>query len=349
MKTGENNRIDWIDCAKGIGMFLVILGHTVSQENATENLIRGSIFSFHMPLFFILSCTTFRFSEGNGQFVQKTKRAFRHLIIPALIIYLLRIIIYIVNNAGTIGWKGFLTEKINVLIYSSGSDVNISGVVIPAFGMMWFFVVLFIGRSLFDYLHLNLKNTGFIVSICICTLLGIGIGMLQWIPLSFDIALAVMPFFLFGSYLKRIDISKRSILFCFVSFAVWCLSFAVIYFGFHDYLELTGRRYPVFPLCYIAAIAGTMFVAYLSKMISGFVLAKPITYIGRYSLYFFCVHAMDYLYRFVWNRTGNNIINGIIRICIDFVVTMILIKIISGLSSFIAKRKNVAEDIDGDG
>lgn len=340
MKTKEKNRIDWIDCAKGIGMFLVILGHTISQGNATQNLIRGSVFSFHMPLFFILSCATFRFSEDNGQFVQKTKRAFRHLIIPALIIYLLRIIVFIVNNAGTIEWKGFLTEKINVLIYSSGSDVNISGVVIPAFGMMWFFVALFIGRSLFDYLHLNLKDTAFIISICICTLLGIGIGMLQWLPLSFDIALAVMPFFLFGSYLKRIDMSKKSILFCIISFVIWCLVFVAIFFGFHDYLELAGRRYPVFPLCYIAAIAGTMFIAYLSKLIHGFVWAKPTVYIGRYSLYFFCVHAMDYLYGFVWNRTGNNIINGIIRICIGFFVTAILIKITTSVGNCTRIRRD---------
>lgn len=49
-------RIEWIDCAKGIAMFLVILGHTVSSDwSSIEKLIRAVIFSFHMPLFFILS------------------------------------------------------------------------------------------------------------------------------------------------------------------------------------------------------------------------------------------------------------------------------------------------------
>lgn len=44
----DRQRIDWIDFAKGITILLVIIGHNVSGP------LRGAIFSFHMPLFFIL-------------------------------------------------------------------------------------------------------------------------------------------------------------------------------------------------------------------------------------------------------------------------------------------------------
>lgn len=44
----ESKRIEWIDIAKGIGMLLVIMGHSVGFGSFLHNLI----FAFHMPLFF---------------------------------------------------------------------------------------------------------------------------------------------------------------------------------------------------------------------------------------------------------------------------------------------------------
>ncbi len=53
MKNGD--RIYWIDCAKGITILLVIIGHSIYNP-----MVRGPIFSFHMPLFFILSGMTYK-------------------------------------------------------------------------------------------------------------------------------------------------------------------------------------------------------------------------------------------------------------------------------------------------
>lgn len=47
-------RIEWIDIAKGIGMFLVIAGHTVSLRYCYP------LYAFHMPLFFFLSGLVFK-------------------------------------------------------------------------------------------------------------------------------------------------------------------------------------------------------------------------------------------------------------------------------------------------
>ena len=49
-------RLDWIDIAKGIAIILVIVGHTVPNPSP----LRHAIFSFHMPVFFILAGYTFR-------------------------------------------------------------------------------------------------------------------------------------------------------------------------------------------------------------------------------------------------------------------------------------------------
>ncbi len=329
MKFLESDRIDWIDIAKGIAIILVILGHTVGFDTTIESIIRGVIFSFHMPLFFILSCVTFRLSINNDQFVKKTEKAFKHLIVPAVVLYGLRVAINIVCHYSTIEWKSYVIEKINVLVYGSGVNVDVMGISIPAMGMFWFLIVLFLGRSFFDYLHLKLTNKSFVVVIVICTLLGIAFGKFQWLPFSFDLALAVMPFFYFGNYLKSIDMKQKTVLFGSVSFIIWVGTLIMCYIVKKNYMELACRRYILFPVCYITAIAATMFVGYFSVIVSELKIMKPIIYIGRNSMYMLWVHIMDYVVQFVWNRTGNSYINAMLRITIDTVLFLILMQFIN--------------------
>lgn len=49
-----NNRIEWIDMAKGYGVILVILGHFGLEK------LGYWIYSFHMPLFFFLAGYVFK-------------------------------------------------------------------------------------------------------------------------------------------------------------------------------------------------------------------------------------------------------------------------------------------------
>jgi fucose 4-O-acetylase-like acetyltransferase len=53
-----NNRIKWVDIAKGIGIILVIVGHTIALEYSAP------IYTFHMPLFIFLSGFVFHLSQG---------------------------------------------------------------------------------------------------------------------------------------------------------------------------------------------------------------------------------------------------------------------------------------------
>ena len=51
-------RVDYLDYAKGIAIILVVLGHIFSGGN-----IKTYIYSFHMPLFFIISGYLFNYSN----------------------------------------------------------------------------------------------------------------------------------------------------------------------------------------------------------------------------------------------------------------------------------------------
>jgi fucose 4-O-acetylase-like acetyltransferase len=57
MKSEHNQgSLEWIFIAKGLGIFLVVVGHFYTESSPTYwSEMRKIIYSFHMPLFFILS------------------------------------------------------------------------------------------------------------------------------------------------------------------------------------------------------------------------------------------------------------------------------------------------------
>ena len=78
--SGENGRIDFIDIQKGIGILLVVFGHLISADSYIYRIV----FSFHMPLFFLLSgyCYTESLANWGGR---KIWGKFCKLLIPSWI------------------------------------------------------------------------------------------------------------------------------------------------------------------------------------------------------------------------------------------------------------------------
>ena len=60
----KKERLHWLDYSKTIGMYLVVLGHV--KDNTL--LLKGIIYSFHMPLFFFLSGFLHKLRIGGGKF-----------------------------------------------------------------------------------------------------------------------------------------------------------------------------------------------------------------------------------------------------------------------------------------
>lgn len=55
----DNSRVEYIDTTKGLGIFLVVLGHCYAREN----FITIWLNSFHMPLFFIVVGYILRYKQ----------------------------------------------------------------------------------------------------------------------------------------------------------------------------------------------------------------------------------------------------------------------------------------------
>ena len=74
-------RESWIDVLKGIGIILVVIGHT-----SMENPLVKWIYVFHMPLFFALS--GYMFGRGRKQytFVKFTEKRTQSLLLNNLVL-----------------------------------------------------------------------------------------------------------------------------------------------------------------------------------------------------------------------------------------------------------------------
>ena len=127
----RDNRILWIDWAKSIGMFLVILGHCHIRES--EQIVIQYIYSFHMMLFFFLSGILCRRDLS----LTSIKKDIRYLIFPYLVYG------FILIAFSTLRSRTFdivvLLAQIKSLFW--GDDISI--------GPIWFLPAMFICKQLF--------------------------------------------------------------------------------------------------------------------------------------------------------------------------------------------------------
>lgn len=122
-----SKRLDWIDIAKGIAMILVIVGHTVPNPSP----LRHAIFSFHMPVFFILAGYTFRPKPWRELLSGSVSR----LLVPYVVLALAwQVPTFLMSGAPLT--SGTLVAGLKTLVFASGVDVP--GIGVTAVGMAWF-------------------------------------------------------------------------------------------------------------------------------------------------------------------------------------------------------------------
>lgn len=136
-----SKRLDWIDIAKGIAMILVIVGHTVPNPSP----LRHAIFSFHMPVFFILAGYTFRPKPWRELLSGSVSR----LLVPYVVLALAwQVPTFLMSGVSLT--SGTLVAGLKTLVFASGVDVP--GLGVTAVGMAWFLAALFTSRLLFNAL-----------------------------------------------------------------------------------------------------------------------------------------------------------------------------------------------------
>ena len=133
-KKKAKRRIEIVDVAKCFAIFMVILGHTATNDELLGNppVLIKVLYSIHMPLFFFLSGMSISLKPLKGW--QEWRFFLRKNVLTIAIPYLLWALIYCSFNFENLGW----------ILYGSWSALGKTGTVTS----LWYLSCLFVARFL---------------------------------------------------------------------------------------------------------------------------------------------------------------------------------------------------------
>lgn len=273
MGNAENtirDRQDWIDIAKGIGIIAMLIGHN-------DNSLLSIIYSFHMPLFFILAGYTIK-SIPYKDLTKATIKDVKRLIIPCVIT---RFIIFVgmvfLNNASVL-------HEIKVFIAClvwGNHNGSLFGLELPSIGRIWFLVALFWAKLFYRILLNKCNAKDRLPFLVVASLISMYLGVNHVIlPQNFDMIFVCVLFMEIGHWFKDISLEERinnQLLLIF--FAFWT------YFSSHGFwISMNMRVYPGFGCCILVAVVACMCIFLFSKSIEKMRIAKPLMFFGQNSL-----------------------------------------------------------------
>ncbi|WP_306538232.1 acyltransferase family protein [Megasphaera sp.] len=290
----DHRRIDWIDLAKGIAILLVIIGHTVMFGSMARNLI----FSFHMPLFFVLSGYTYKFAENKQEFWIHVRKGIRHLILPAILLSVITVFTpWVMGSKHSLLslWMG--TQRVGeAFLWASGVKVNSH----PGLGAMWFLISLFWAKIIIDGIHLLFpgENDGYLYTFV--GIFGVFLGIRgMWLPQNFDVTCVAVFFMYLGTlwkkYAEKIKEHEKVTFFCAVAFWLTCLHFNI-------YIELATRHYPYLAVSVVEAVCGAYaFCCFCKGLATNRAVTLGWQFIGMHTMLIYGLHCLDWISSPLWN------------------------------------------------
>lgn len=144
-------RLDYLDMTKGLGMILVLIGHLQGDSIFTFSPyiqpLCVFIFSFHMPMFFIVSGILLAIKNDEVKPLKEVaKSRFRGIMIPYLwfsLFYLIVVVAALIK-----GEIAVQTLYLNIWYVISGYGMNV----------LWFLPALYLGELLFIFLRRSIRD-----------------------------------------------------------------------------------------------------------------------------------------------------------------------------------------------
>lgn len=343
-------RVDWLDTAKALAIFFVVIGHSL-----IPNDLRTYIYSFHMPFFFFLSGLFFSPKDSFKDFViSKYDKILKPYFLMAFLSYIFWLFVRNYSDS---------YSKINILspIKATFLGSNLGHNALSHNVLLWFLPCLFI-TSLFFYFVSKLQNKNkILLGLLILSLSGHLVNILSpfRLPWGIDSALIAVMFYGVGHLSKNYVFNKLGTEKNKGTIISLCFIFSIIFCYLNTRMDIKGFElgHSLIYL-YLSGFAGIYFWLYLSKFIP---YNKIINFIGRNSLIIFLIqyNVFDLINGFSSkilkypisnnyeklveiNPSANVIIVSLIYILTPFIVAIILIYLIRTLCSFI--NKNLIKD-----
>lgn len=346
--TSAKNRLEWLDIAKGIAIFLVVVGHTVDKGTA-----RHLIFSFHMPLFFILAGFTLRAKPWKVVVKSSAKR----LLLPYVLVVAVQLLPSFLTS--TVPLSSRFLALVQVLVFPAGypstrwmphdmwAGVRLDYIEggLWGVGMPWFLWCLFLARIIANGLlriaaRRKVDNNPWVLAVVSIAMISAGLAMSQgpqyfW-PFDFDLAVLAGGFMLFGYLIKVLDLVRPKLALAGVAaFIVWVI--ATKYSAFEMACRDWGEDNYELAVC--GALAGTYALCYLSLGIEALRTVpilkygeKAVAWAGRHSMEIYVMHAIDYKFLNLGNISigviaNNTLVKSLVRFGYDLFLVALVRKI----------------------
>lgn len=274
-----NQRIKWIDYLKGFLILTVMFGHTL----VPSKILKPYVYSFHMPLFFILSGYTMSIEKYS--FKEFIIKKFKTLILPGFIF----MIPITLCETYFLHLRTINSEAIfkGTLLQIRGNDVTIA----------WFLIILFVSEILLYIIINGIRNEKF--TLVLITILSISDYIYlrlmrtplksKLLPYSMDIIGISMFFIYLGYFIKhrKIEIKKDRNLYMINFFIISILTCYLNYKKYGYHVDIYSCRFGNYLLFMISAISGSIGLIMLFKKIHK---CKILEYIGKNSLIYYVFH-----------------------------------------------------------
>lgn len=321
-------RIEWIDICKGLAIILVIIGHSSLETGMAFNL-KSIIYSFHMPLFFILSGYLFyNIKDKNKKMSDFITEKIKSLVIPYITFNIIILLFDLL--------KSFITNNQINLLY------RLIGIIFPIrnneyVGKTWFLIWIFLTELIYQFISTNIKDKKFISILCIISFYT-GFILIKKniaLPYHMDAVFVSLLFYHFGHILKEKNIeinNKYSILFLIVIFFITTIANMCIIDKLYD-TKTTIDLYEMtlsFPIIYIInSICGSLLMMLISKHLNFSYIKKILEKVGYNSL---CIYGFHTIIIQTCIKITNNIFKlqgsalyELIRSCVIVIMCLLLI------------------------
>lgn len=274
-----NTRIDVYDIAKGIGIMLVYIGHAHINHNGA---LFCWIYSFHMPLFFLISGMLFKDKCIKGGFVYYSLKKIVNLMIP----YFLFSFVY--------------------LLWTFHSQGNVLDVILHGWGRipLWFIPVLF----MIEEMHFIILQRRTILKVLVMFVLVLlflyKITYNQYLPYSISeipwFYLCFLTGYLINKHLKNLTLilvggKKADCLL--LSLVLFVLGGALLFFVILPYNN-NYRQQDNDILSYIyryaVGVNGSLAMLFLSRGLSDLPIANIFKWLGKKSMIILCSHWLPF-------------------------------------------------------
>lgn len=287
----KQSRIKYIDYAKAITIFFVVIGHC----SICPNFLKQWVYSFHMPLFYAFCGMTWSFK--NISFKSDMIKKIKRLVIP-----------FVIWSVGytlvtDILYKTISVKHIICDLYGSQASLKIGN----SLTSLWFLSCLFVAVIMFDVVMnwiecQKLKNgrvlrviflaVSFCLGFCLSKIKPIEIGY----PWCFNVSFMAVFFIQIGYYMKELFLKLKDkgfilkFIVCIISFLLTFTYRINLNYILINNVDMASSNYGNHLLFLFTSIAGIVFVITFCIIIDDIFDLRFLSFVGMNTMAIMFIH-----------------------------------------------------------